>query len=136
MEPDLEPIITSVLLKSFGIANLICSGSVESKTVSFFPNVLAMTSGARDDPPIPHKMKFVRLFDLTQALRASSWGSRSRLAVGRSIQFKRTFASGSAAIPHRVASLDASFVAIEFRSLTIALSTSKTSNADPEILII
>ena len=136
VEPDFEPTITRASFRFAGIANLICSGSVESNTVNFLPNVFAITSGARDEPPIPQRMKLLKLFERAQALKASSWGSRSRLACGKSIQSRRTLASASAAAPHSVESLAASFAAIEFRSFATALSPSNLFITGPESSII
>ena len=81
-------------------------------------------------------MKLLKLFERAQALKASSWGSRSRLACGKSIQFRRTLASASAAAPHSVESLAASFAAIEFRSFATALSPSNLFITGPESSII
>ena len=70
--PDLEPIIIIDLANSFGTAFNICAGSVESRTVNFFPYVAAITSGAREEPPIPHRTISVKFLLRAQADSASN----------------------------------------------------------------
>ena len=71
----------------------------------FLLNVLAITSGASEDPPMPHRTKSVRSRNF--AAVASSIGSRCREDSSKSTQFKRMAASCAAAAPQVVASFAA-----------------------------
>ena len=71
----------------------------------FLPNVLEITSGASEDPPIPQRINSVRSRNF--AAIASSIGSKCREVSSKSTQFKRTAASAAADGPQVVASLTA-----------------------------
>ena len=54
VEPDLEDTTMAVSASRSARAARTCSGSVLSSTVSSTPAVPAMTSGASEEPPMPH----------------------------------------------------------------------------------
>ena len=93
----------------------------------------AITSGASEEPPIPHKTTSVKLLDLAQALNASNWGSNCLDVAGRSIQFNLMLASAAAACPHNVESLFNNFGATPCR--TDVICEFDSSDNLPEILI-
>ena len=91
--PDLEAIITRDLARSLGIDLVICSGWVESKIVIFLLLVLAISSVANEEPPMPQRTNWSNLLLRVQADRASSSGSNCREVTGRSTQPSRLGAS-------------------------------------------
>ena len=104
VEPDLEETTSTVRSRSRSRARETWSGSVESRTSSSTPAVAAITSGARDEPPMP-----ARTTRSTPSARSSrvSWamcGTRARESSNRSIQPSRLAASSRAGAPHRSAS--------------------------------
>ena len=109
MPPDLEATMMQLLLKSMLNASRIWFGSVESKIVSSLLKWEAITSGAKEDPPIPHRMKCACPNSRDQAESASKAGKRSRELSGKSTQSSLTAASAAACSPQS----DGFFVASE-----------------------
>ena len=104
VEPDLEETTMAVVAILSLTAARTWSGSVLSRTVSSTPAVAVMTSGASDEPPMPHSTMW-----LTPSLRSSSRravisSSRGADTSGASTQPRRMADSASASAPHKVAS--------------------------------
>ena len=102
VEPDFEDTTTTVLLKSPERAARTCEGSVESSTTSSLPAVLAITSGASDDPPMPHSTTLSRPCDASWARSCFRSGIRAKAFFAASTQPRRTADSSSASFPHSV----------------------------------
>ena len=102
VEPDFEETTTTVLVKSPSSACRICDGSVESRTSNSTPTVLVITSGASDEPPIPHSTTRVSPFALNSADKAVSSGISAKLFCAASTQPNLIEDSASASLPQSV----------------------------------
>ena len=107
VEPDLDDTTRAVLSRSCN-ANCTISGSVESSTNSSTPSERVMTSGAREEPPMPASTNRVTPSDAKSSRNCRISATRGRDTVAASVQPRRILASSSAAGPHRVGSLSKS----------------------------
>ena len=86
-----------------------------------FPYAAAITSAAREDPPMPQRITRSNLLVRAHADNESNCGINSLDLIGRSTQFNRVAASVS--IPQIVESFCAKRIEIPNRSLAISLFT-------------
>ncbi len=127
VEPDLEETTTAVRRSdSSPISARTWPGSVVSRTLSPRSRVREMTSGARDEPPMPHSAMWSMPCSANSA-RSFASGSMSSLDFTKvSTQPSRIAASASASGPHRAASFAASLAgtpSLLSRSTTALTST-------------
>ncbi len=105
VEPDFDDTTMAVRSRPASTAARTWSGSVESRTTRSTPAARVMTSGASDDPPMPQS---TMRSTPSAASSSRSWrmtGISDLDSSNRSIQPRRTEASASASVPHRVGSL-------------------------------
>ena len=103
VDPDLLDTTTTVRSRSTRAARTM-SGSEESSTTSGTPAVAQMTSGARDDPPMPHRTTRSTPSARKCSLSAAISPTSGRDDRGSPTQDRRIDASASASGPHSVAS--------------------------------
>ncbi len=104
VEPDLEAMTTTVCSRSsLRIAETIC-GSVVSHTTRSTPSFAVITSGASEEPPIPHSTMRVRPSATSSSRRFRIAGTSSSAVSKGLVQPSRMAASDSASGPHRVGS--------------------------------
>ena len=111
VEPDLLETTTTARSSRSARAVRTESGFEESSTVSSTPAVAQMTSGASDDPPIPHRTTWSTPRSARWPRKAATSPIRGRELRPRLTQERRVAASGSASGPHSVASLAKSLLA-------------------------
>jgi hypothetical protein len=102
--PDLLETTTTVRARSCSMAVRTKSGSEESRTTTSTPWHSQMTSGASEEPPIPHRTTRVSPRPWSSSRRARTSATRLREESARPTQASRLPASSSAAGPHRVGS--------------------------------
>ena len=110
VEPDLLDTTTTVRSRSTRAART-CPGSEESRTIRSTPAVAQMTSGASEDPPIPHRTTWSTPSERKCSRSAATSPTSGRDERGRPTQDSRTAASDSASGPHSVASCSNSLLA-------------------------
>lgn len=104
VEPDLEATTTTVRSRSvFTMVETIC-GSVVSQMTRSTSSCAAITSGASEEPPIPHKAIRVRPSASNCSRSSKICGSNFSAASKGCAQPKRIDASDFADAPHTVGS--------------------------------
>ena len=96
----------------------IWSASVESSTTRETPSVLVITSGAREEPPIPQSTKRSTPLAANSSRRARMPATKAWESVAEFTQPRRIEDSASASLPQRVKS----FAAIRLATLSLTKS--------------
>ena len=104
VEPDFDDTTTAVCSRSDSSTSATCSGLVESRTSSSIWAVRAITSGASDEPPIPHSTIRVTPFARNSSRAAVICAISGCDTSWAAVQPSRLLDSSTAASPHSVAS--------------------------------